>query len=172
MAVDALSEHELRAPRAAGVPDRAARILLSHYVYASGLIEGPAHDPELSRSKLRDVLEQTHPWLLELCAELPRERQLALALEGQEEAVALAQASSDDECLAFNDPIRYRLRQAFVQRSPRVVRIHVPARFEARPRGRRPRSRGRARAPSREPDEPAPPLGGPQRSGRRLGGVR
>jgi hypothetical protein len=43
--------------------------------------------------------------------------------------------------------------------APQAPRIHMPRRFEDRaPRGRRPGSRVRARAPGREPDEPEPAL--------------
>jgi hypothetical protein len=105
------------------------------------------------------VLEQADPWLVELCAELPVDRQLALAYQGQEEAYARwAKKGGAHGWTRGNGRMRRWLRTMF---TPQTSDVRRAGRAVARPRGRRPRGRHRSRALAREPDEPPPPLGRP-----------
>lgn len=75
-----------------------------------------------------------------------------------EDGLRQMDADSEADLDAWLDrPMSLSLQR--LSRAPaRVVRIHAPARFEARPRGRRRSVRRRAGAPSRLSDDPEPPL--------------
>lgn len=96
-------------------------MILSHYLPTGELDQEPAR-------RFAEKLEEIHPWLRRLVAELPRWALADLAEYGQSVAGEPAARNGDLEWMRFNGPVRRSLRRA---RRPEQVWAKVSTRLRA-----------------------------------------